>query len=340
MPPSALLSAPPEAAWTRAVQLLAAADEVALACHVDPDGDALGSMLALHHVLRRRGVRTVASFAGSPHGGLRIPPQYTFLPGVDQLAAPDAFPAAPPLLVTFDCASPQRLGTLAAAVDAAECVIVIDHHAAGESFGDVRLLDERAAATAVLVEQLLRRMGEPVDRDVAACLYTALVTDTGGFQYASTTPAVLELAARLIAFGIDHAAISQRVFATHSFGYVKVLARVLERATLVPAVGLAWTALHQRDLDELGVSLAETEGLIDVLRTVETAECSLVCKQQPDGTWKGSLRSRGRVDVSRVAAALGGGGHVFAAGFDAAGPLEAVVDRVVDALGAGAAEGA
>ena len=328
-----------EAEWERAVALLTAAPEVALACHVDPDGDALGSMLALRHQLDARGVRTVASFsrsAGEGGDGLTVPSQYRFLPGIDDLVSPREFPSAPPMLVTLDSGSPDRLGELAAVLDGAGSVLVIDHHATGASYGDVRLVDGRAAATAVVVEELIRRMGGTVDRDTAACLYTGLVTDTGRFQYAATTPQVHELAARLLATGIDHTAIARRIWETHRFGYLKLLGRALERATLDPGCGLAWTTVRQADLDEFSLAMDEIEGVIDVLRTSDTAECTLVLKEQKTGEWKASLRSQGGVDVGAVASALGGGGHRAAAGFTASGAPEDVVERVRRALESGA----
>ena len=328
-------------AWSRAAEVLSAAPEVALACHVDPDGDALGSMLALQHFLQSRGVRTVASYgsSGTSHEPLSVPPQYTFLPGLDGLVTADDFPAEPAVLVAFDTASAERLGTLRHAVDGAGCVIVIDHHASGEAFGDIRLCEGSAAATAVLVEALIRHMGGEIDRDIATCLYVGLVTDTGRFQYASTTPEVMELGARLIAHDIDHAAINRQVWSAHSFGYLKVLGRAMDRARLMPEVGLAWTAVQQDDLADLGIALQETEGLIDVLHGLEAAECAMVLKQQATAPalpqrWKASLRSKGAVDVGVLARALGGGGHRFAAGFTAEGDLDDVVQRVVTALSA------
>jgi len=325
--------------WSRAVELLGAVDEVALVCHVDPDGDALGSMLAMQRFLDQRGVRTVASFGATraEHGPLSIPPQYSFLPGLDGLVPSSAFPSAPGVVMAFDTASADRLGNLRPAVDNAGVVIVVDHHARGEAFGDIRLCDGDAAATAVLVDRLIDRMGGALDREMATCLYVALVTDTGRFQYDSTTPEVMQLGAKLIAHDIDHAAINRQVWGSHSFGYLKVLGRAMQRATLRPDVGLAWTAVHQHDLAELGITLSETEGLIDVLHGLQAAECALVCKEQRPQSpgvqrWKASLRSKGAVDVGRVAESMGGGGHRFAAGFAASGSLDEVVDRVVALL--------
>lgn len=325
-----------ERSWTRAVELLSAADDVALACHVDPDGDALGSMLALQRFLESRGVHTTASWGAAGDDGqdpaLLVPPQYTFLPGLEGLTPTRDFPRSPELFVAFDTGSLDRLGTLARAAEDAGAVIVIDHHASGTAFGDVRLVDGDAAATAVLVDELIRRMGGELDREMAACLYVGLVTDTGRFQHPSTTPEVMRLGARLLGYDIDHAAINRRVWETHSFGYLKLLGRAMERAVLVPEVGLAWTAVVQSDLDDLGITQPETEGLIDVLRAVEVADTVCVAKEQPDGSWKISLRSKGAVDIGRVAAELGGGGHAFAAGLTATGSLDEVIGRVRDAL--------
>jgi len=320
--------------WERAVEILDGANEVALACHVDPDGDALGSMLAFGRFLRSRGVRTWASW-GSPtaqRAPLMVPPQYTFLPGLDDLISPEQFPQAPEVMVVFDCSTPQRLGTLRGSAEAAGTVIVVDHHASGVPFGDVRLVDGGAAATAVLVSRLIKRMGGELDKQMAVCLYVGLVTDTGRFQYASTTPEVMRLGAELIAHGIDHAAINRQVWDTHSFGYLKVLGRALARARMVPEAALAWTVIYQDDLDDLGVSMAETEGLIDTLRAVEAAEVSMVAKEQDDRRWRVSLRSRGAIDVGKVTQRLGGGGHTFIAGFVGTGTIEDVVDAVCRVL--------
>ncbi len=325
----------PEDEWRRAVAVLTTAKQVALTCHVDPDGDALGSMLALERVLRLRGISTCAAWGDDTP----LPRRYAFLPGVERLASLDDFPTEPDVLVVFDCASVERIGKLRSSAEAAGCVIVLDHHANGVPFGDIRLVDGQAAATAVLVERLIRCMGASLDHAVATCLYVGLVTDTGRFGYASTTPEVMELGARLIAHGIDHAAINQRIWESVSFGYVKMLGRAMERARLVPDVGLVWTVVRQRDLCELGITMEEAEGLVAVLRGIESCACTCVCKEQSRGDadtgaslWKVSLRSRTSVDVGRIAAELGGGGHAAAAGFTTTGALDDIVAAVVERL--------
>jgi phosphoesterase RecJ-like protein len=320
-----------ESEWKKAVDALQQASTVALACHVDPDGDAIGSMLALQHCLESLGAKTTASWGtadGDDSGEFAIPPQYAFMPGLDSLVTPEHFPAQPDVMVAFDTGAADRLGSLQSAADASDTLIVIDHHESGIPFGDIRLVDGSLAATAVLVDELIRRLGGKLDRTTAICLYTALVTDTGRFQYATTTPAVLELAARLIALDIDHAKITQQVWNTHSFGYLKLLALALERAVLEPQAQLLWTLITQEDLQRYGVAWHETEGLIEVLRSVETAEVAMIAKEQSDSVWKVSLRSRGHVDVGRVARELGGGGHRFLAGLICTDNVDDLVERV------------
>lgn len=307
----------PRTDWARAAALLGAHDQVVLVCHVAPDGDALGSMLALGCALRRRGVRVLASWGSEP---FEVPAAYTYLPGLDLLVSAAEVPAAPPLLVTLDTGSEDRLGVLADRVPAAENVLVIDHHASNTCYGSAHLVDPGAAATAVVVAQLLDHLGWPFDHDVGVALYTGLVTDTGSFRYASTSPEVHELAARLLATGIAHDAITRSIYDSQPFGYVQLLGEVCARAVLEPdaarGLGLTWTVVEEKDLDSHGLGLADVEGVIDVLRTAQEAEVALVLKCDPaDGRYKASARSKGVIDVGEVCTALGGGGHRFAAGF-------------------------
>jgi phosphoesterase RecJ-like protein len=329
------VTAPSESDWSAALGVLGEAPEVALVCHVAPDGDALGSMLALGAALRARGSAVTASWGGSP---FEVPAVYDFLPSVDLLVPPEQFPAAPKVLVALDSGSPDRLGVLADRLDSAACTLVIDHHVSNTGFGGVRLVDDGAAATAVLVAELLDRLGIDLTQEIATSLYTALVTDTGSFKYAATTPAVHELAARLLATGIRHDLINQAIWDTASFGYVQLLGAACSRAQLEPSavggLGLAWTVVTTADLARHGLGLAEVEGVIDVLRTAAEAEVALVVKQDPvEGGLKVSARSRGGVDVGAVCSALGGGGHRFAAGFTSYDDVDTTLAAVRAALG-------
>ncbi len=324
-----------EDVWEQTLGALREADEVALACHVSPDGDALGSMLGLSLALRAMGKRTVSAFPGE---GVAVPRSYGGLPGQDLLSPAADFPAAPALLVTLDTPSRDRLAGLAPSGARAGRVLVIDHHERGDGYGDIRLVDTRAAATAVVVEELIRRLGVPLTADIAACLYAGLSTDTGSFKFAGTTPAVHGVAARLLATGIDHDAIARAIWDTQPYGYVRLLGAACSRALLEPdaahGLGLVWTWTTQADLTEHGLGIDDVEPVIDVVRTTAEAEVAVVCKQDADGAYKVSTRSKGRVDVGAVCAALGGGGHRFAAGFTSVADLDTTLERLRAALDA------
>lgn len=299
-------------------------EAVVLVCHVHPDGDALGSMLAMHCFLRARGVRTVASWGDEP---FRVPPAYTFLPGIDTVVAPEDVPTAPSLVLTFDAGRAERLGRLESVFHGARRTVVIDHHATNERFGDVNLVSPNAASTASVVEELIRRLGGSLDADLATLLYVGLVTDTGRFQYTNTDQAAMEFGARLMDQDIRHTEISRRMFGMHSFGYLKVLGRVLDRATFVPDVKLLHSHIQADDLDRFGVESGELVDIIDTLRTIDAADVTLLARPGPRG-WQVSLRSHSRTDVGRLAASFDGGGHEFSAGFDYEGTIEDLVAEV------------
>ncbi|MBI4261562.1 MAG: bifunctional oligoribonuclease/PAP phosphatase NrnA [Actinobacteria bacterium] len=310
----------------RAAEVLSGAPEVALVCHVNPDPDALGSLLGLSAFLRARGVRTVGSFGNEP---FELPRWVAALPGADVLVAPRDFPRSPEVVVTMDTASIDRLGNLNGPVARAREVVWIDHHASNPGLGTVPLIDPHAASTAEIVFRLMKAMGGEIPAGAAACLYAGMVTDTGRFQYQATTPETLRLAAELREVPFDHAALAQALFEDLSVGYLKVLATVLQRVELVPSAGLVWTYLLQADVAEGGIDMTETDEVIDVVRTAREADVAAVIKQQRDGRFKVSLRSRGGTDVAAIASAHGGGGHRLAAGFTSRVGLEETAARLV-----------
>ena len=245
--------------------------------------------------------------------------------------------AAPAVFVTLDTGSPDRLGSLADRLGSAACTVVVDHHASNTLYGSVNLVDATAAATAVLVEQLLEPLGAPLTPDVAAALYTGLVTDTGSFKYPATTPAVHELAARLLAAGIRHDLISRAIYDTAPFAYLGLLGGVAARAALEPAavggLGLVWSTVPEQALTATGLGLADVEGVIDVVRTAREAEVAVVLKADPlEGGWKVSTRSKGAVDVGALCTALGGGGHRFAAGYSSSRTADDILAELRAAL--------
>ncbi len=307
------------AAAVAAIQAVRLDDEVQLICHVNPDGDALGSMLGFALGLRQLGfTRLRATFPGD----FDVPEPYRALPGSELLVPEqEAYPAAA-LILIFDVAAESRLGALVSLLPAAPSVIVLDHHASNTEFGQVNLVDPIAAATSVVADELLERLGVKLDAAIAECLYVALSTDTGSFKFVRT-PAVHALAAKLVATGINPGEIARRTFDTRPFGAMKMTGEVLGRALLDPSAadgrGLVWTYATAADLERHHQRPYVLDALIDPVRGVAEADVAVVLKELTPGEWAVSLRSKGGVDVSAVAVALNGGGHRFAAGFTAHG---------------------
>ena len=316
-----------EQALRRAAEVLSGASEVALACHVNPDADALGAMLGLSAFLRRRGVVTACSYGNEP---LETPRWATLLPGSGDLVPPSAFPSVPAVMVTCDCASFDRLGSLGSAAAQAAEVIWIDHHRSHDGSGTIRLVDGDASSTCELVVRLIEAMGGPLDRDVAICLYAGLVTDTGRFQYQATTPE--RIAATLREHDFDHAELVRALYEDQEPGALRLLGTALGRMARVPEADVIWTYVTRSDMAEAGVGPGDTDDLIDVLRTARGSDVAVVLKQQGDGHFKVSMRSRGGHDLAAVAAAFGGGGHRLAAGYTSTRGLQDTIDELVVAL--------
>ena len=308
----------------KAGRLLAAADEIVLTCHVGPDGDAMGSMLAVAVAAVAAGKKVFPSF-GPPFS---YSPSLRFLP-VELLVPPAEVPAEPKVMVSFDAGNIERLGGMAAVANKAECLIVVDHHALGsEKFGHLGIIDPRAAATAELAYLLIGAAGWNVDDRIATSLLTGLVTDTGRFQYSNTTPDTLRLAADLVAAGASPEVIGQHVYEEAPFGYLSAAGTVMQRAQLIPEAGLVWSVMFSADLASAGIGLGDSDPLIDLIRLPVEAGAALLLKEHGPGEFKGSLRSRGVADVGAVAQALGGGGHRNAAGFTFRGTPEEAVEAV------------
>jgi phosphoesterase RecJ-like protein len=295
-----------------------------LLAHVHPDGDALGSMLAMHHLCEQHGKRPVSSWGGP----FPAAPHYRFLPGLDRAVLPSQLPADPGLAVTFDCGSLERLGSAATAAQAAPELVVLDHHADNERFGTVNVVETDAAATAVIVRHMVGTLGWPLDREAAVNLYVGLLTDTGRFQYPNTTPDVFLLAEELSEFGLPLATVTRELFEKHRFAYVQLAGLALARAQLDPDRHLVAAWITADELERHGVDFDETEGFVDLLRRTAEADVVAALKEAPGEGLRVSLRSLGTVDVGAIAHALGGGGHSFMAGFTTQGSVDDTLDRI------------
>jgi bifunctional oligoribonuclease and PAP phosphatase NrnA len=317
--------------FARAAEALSEATTIALACHVNPDADALGSMLGLSNHLRGLAKHTVCSFPNEPFE----PPRWaSMLPGTDALAPPSEFPKEPAVMVTCDVASLDRLASLGAPAVRATTLIWIDHHATNEGLGTIPIIDPSASSTCELVYRLVKVLGGEIRVETAMPLYAGLVTDTGRFQYESVGPDTLRLAAELREFPFDHARLVQALYEDHGIAYLKLLGVVLERVRVDPEADLVWTYLTRADLDAADLEPGDADDLIDLVRTAREADVATIIRQQRDGRFKVSLRSRGGHDVAAAAARFGGGGHRLAAGFTSSKGLVATVESLKEALGA------
>jgi bifunctional oligoribonuclease and PAP phosphatase NrnA len=313
----------------RAAQVLGGATDVAIACHVNPDADALGAMLGLATFLQARGVATTCSFPNEP---LDPPRWASMLPGSDRLVQVRDFPNDPAVMVTCDCAAFDRLGALGNAATRAGELIWIDHHRSNDGLGTVPVIDPAASSTCELVFRLTETMGGGLSDGAAMCLYAGLVTDTGRFQYEATTPETLRVAATLREHDFDHSRLVQALYEDNRPAFLRLLGTALTRLVEVPEADLVWTYLTQADLAGAGVQASETDDLIDVIRTARGTDVAALVKQQQDGRFKVSVRSRGSHDLAAAAAAFGGGGHRLAAGYTSEHGAEETIERLVAVL--------
>lgn len=313
-------------AMDEAARILAACQAVAVSCHVNPDGDALGSAAGFARAAVGAGKDVSLSF-GEP---FELADYFTLLP-LDDLVPPAEFPAAPEVMVTFDAADRDRLGSLGPASSAAGTLIVVDHHITNDGFGDINIIDPGASASAVLAFELLGLLGWPIDSDTALALQMGLVTDTGRFQYANTDARTFRAAAELVEAGAHPEVIGQHVYENNPFAFLSVAATVQQRAVLEPDLSLVWSELRKADLDEAGITRVEAEGLIDYIRVAREADIAVLLTEVAEGT-KASLRSRAAADVGALAGSFGGGGHARAAGFTSASPPQAVIDGIREYL--------
>ncbi len=311
--------------WARAIELLHQGCSFYIGAHIRPDGDALGSLLGLALALEKSG-RTVAALSADP-----VPPNYRFLPGADRvLDRPPSW--CPDVGIAVDCDGIARLGSLAPAFASLPHVIDIDHHHTEHLFGEVHLIDPRAAATGELVYHLIKRAGLPIDSEVAACLYAALLTDTGRFSFANTTARALRIAGALVGAGADPERIARRIYAERSIASIHLLGLALARMSSDLDGQVVSSVVTQSDFAATGAAPSDTEGIIDHLRGVGGPRVAMLLTEPNHEGVRVSLRSDGSVDVSEVSLRFGGGGHRMAAGCTVDGRADGVRKQLLDAL--------
>jgi len=305
-------------------------DRFVVTSHEAPDGDALGSLLGMGLALEQLG-KDVVMFLG---GEAPLPGEYRFL----ELEARGLSRERPPdfgdrVLVALDCASAGRVGAEPGVVGDSPFTVNIDHHHDNPRFGDVDLVVADASSTGEVLADVLRELGVVLTPEIAEALYIALVTDTGRFQYANTSPKALRLAADLVEAGADVNRVFQGVYENVQFAKLKLLARALERARVLEGGEIVVSHLLRDDFEAVGATEPYSEGIIDVLRSVEGSAVSALIREPPrDGAppRKVSLRSSvDEIDVSAIARKSGGGGHREAAGFSSELSVDEITEFIV-----------
>lgn len=296
---------------------ISAGNDIVLATHILPDGDAIGSLIGLALMLRQAGKSVLASWGNR----FAYPAQYSFLEGQDLLVSPDRLPKKPKLLIALDCGSPERLGSLQKLLKSSELTINIDHHRNNTGYAMINAVSPDIASTAEMVYKLGKELGLTINKAIAENLYTGLVTDTGRFQYSNTTASSLTTASELIGYGVDPAKIFRNVYESTTFERLKLTGAALSKTVFNEETGLIYTAITKEDFGRTGSSVEDSENLIDFLRAVKGVRVAAVFKQT-DAGWRVSLRSTGKIDVGALAEENNGGGHRLAAGYTAKGGFE------------------
>jgi bifunctional oligoribonuclease and PAP phosphatase NrnA len=297
-----------------------------ITAHERLDGDALGSELALSHMLQRMGKEVaVYNQDGTPEN-------YQFLPGSDRIV--HELPPLEPIEVAFilDCSDLERVGRESLRIASVPHLINIDHHVSNAGFCEARLIDPLASSTGELICRLVSHMGLAVSREMANGLYTAIMTDTGGFRYGNTGRGALLAAADLVAGGADPQWISEHVYETNPPAKIRLLAAVLPTLTIEEGGRVGSLTVTEQAIAAAGALPEHTEGFVDLPRTIRGVEISLLYVELSDGRFKLSMRSKGTVNVERVARAFGGGGHINAAACRIEGELAEIRRRVLETI--------
>ena len=301
-------------------ELLKSAQKLVIVSHVSPDGDTLGSSLALMHALRTLGKDVIMNVDDD------ISTVYSFLPGIEEFRrfAPDESVDAD-LLVIIDASSADRAGNAMELVKA-RAVLNIDHHKTNTRFADYLYLDSDAAATAEIVYSLLEVMGIDLTTDIATCIYEGIYTDTGSFKYSNTTSNTLKTAAELLGYGVNPSLISDNM-ELKSRSQVEMLRKVLETLTFLKDGKIAYIEIAP----ELYDHNVDTDAFISYPRYVEGVEIALLFKQVEDNLTRVSFRSK-EIDVAKIALSFGGGGHKKAAGCSIYAPMEEAQKTVLQVV--------
>ena len=303
-------------------------DDFLVVSHLSPDGDAISSTAAIGFILQSLGKTYTLINEG------RTPDKYIDLLGGQPIV--DYGREAPnrrfERIIAVDCADFARIGAVHNVFTANAALLNIDHHPTNDDYGTINLIQPTAAATVEIIYELAETLEIPWTKPLSTCIYAGLLTDTGGFRYSNTTPQVMAIAERMLRNGAEGAALAEQLLETMTYPQMMLLKEALTTLTFSPNRNIAWLSVTSDTLAKVGAAEEDTEGLVNLPRNVAGVEVGLLFKEKSPGTVKVSLRSAGKVDVSRLAKSFGGGGHVRAAGCTMNGTLDETIRRMVEAV--------
>ena len=298
---------------------------IGIAGHVRPDGDCAGSTLAVYNYIKDNYTDKDVRLYLEP-----IPNIFKFMKRADQIRSDYADDDVFDLFIALDCGDLGRLGNAAKYFENAKSTLCIDHHASNSSFADVNYIFPDASSTCELVFEMIDRT--KLKKDIAECLYTGIVHDTGVFQYSCTSAKTMEIAGILMEIGIDYPKIVDETFYTKTFGQNKILGQALLNAELYLEGAVIASVITQAEMDKFSVLPKHLDGIVNQLRVTKDVKIALFLYENEDKTFKGSLRVNGDYNVAEIAAEFGGGGHVKAAGFTIDGPIDTAMDRILSVI--------
>lgn len=310
------------------IQQLKNSNHVFLCSHINPDGDAIASVIAMGLLLASLQKETTL-YNESP-----IPAVYRFLPSVKRIVRHIDKQAIYDTAIVLDCGDLHRVGKAASFVSRIPVVINIDHHVSNTRFGDFQLIDSSACASVEIIYRLLKEMELPISKDIATLIYTGILTDTGSFRFSNTNKSAFTICKEMIDIGVDPYYVARNIYETFSLGYMKLLHKALGSIEISKNGKLAIITLTQEMLDETGAQPEEINGLINYAKAINNVKIAVLIhsisntKEEAQGRFHVSLRSDGTVDVAAFASSFGGGGHYRAAGFSIESSIVDLKNRI------------
>lgn len=309
----------------RIAHFLTENDGYILICHISPDGDTIGSALALYNTLKVYGKKVQICCYD------RVPYSLLFLPGANEILHPDKT-VTDETAIAVDCADLGRLGKCQRLFDAAKYTISIDHHGTNTMFAMQNEVFPKCAATAEIMYELIRIFAGTISQEVANCLYTGLMTDTGGFSFSNVTAQTFAIASELVRFGANPWKANQNVYRTVPLAKSRLLGFALSSSILYHEGQTVLSVITQADMARVKAKADDSEGIIDHLRDIEGVEVAIVLRECLDGEYKISMRSKDYIDVALICNNFGGGGHERAAGAKSSMQLDKLTDLVLSAV--------